>query len=616
MNLFPLLVPAGNDTEVQFNDGQLFAGDSTFTFTKGTGTLVAGGMTVSPNSAVFQPTVDSTTFFQILKAIGGTPVFNVDTTNSLVEIETPLGPELVTNGGFGTDSDWIKGAGWTISAGEAHDTSTLNIRQDIDLTEGKVYRVTYDCTAYTSGGFSIQLDSGTRGLRRTATGSYSEDIIAGSNITNGISIDGDPGGGAFVGSIDNVSCKLINTAINLEGGQVVSGNSFFSGRLVLGESDEQERLIVQGDVRQFGTASQSILLTSGFNVIGTNNLDLTANLSSIILTSTNSFINYRAKHHFWRDQNNTTDWFRIHTNGNIGIAEEIPETLIEATGTAPYLTLHNSTHEDTDGGRESKILCKGEQSGGEETTLTGWRSEHDGAADDEKGKQVFSTNAGSDGDTPTDQLAILSTGDLVVNKTAGVGIKVDLAAPTFGFADLLGEVFARNTGASKPTRAVWKGGTFGFQFAAGKNEEFEFHIPHDYVPDTEIFLHVHWGHNGTLVTGGTVTFDYEMTYAKGHGQGVFGNNAVSTIVSATATTAQYSHELSEGSVSVSGGSGTQIDEDGIEPDGVIKATVGVNAVNLTVSGGGVPDPFIHYIDIHYQSTGITGTKAKAPNFYA
>lgn len=203
----------------------------------------------------------------------------------------------------------------------------------------------------------------------------------------------------------------------------------------------------------------------------------------------------------------------------------------------------------------------------------------------------------------------------IINKKAGVGIRVDMNSPTFGFADLLGEVFARNTGASKPIRATWKGGVMGFRFGVGDEEEFEFHIPHDYVPDTNIFLHVHWGHNGTLVTGGTCTFDYEITYAKGHGQGVFGDNAISTIVSAIATTAQYSHEISEKQVSISGASGTQIDTDDLEPDGVIKATVGVNAVNLTVSGGSVPDPFIHYVDIHYQTNGIIGTKQKVPDFY-
>lgn len=206
------------------------------------------------------------------------------------------------------------------------------------------------------------------------------------------------------------------------------------------------------------------------------------------------------------------------------------------------------------------------------------------------------------------------TDTLILPKASDKGIKVDTTTPTFGFRDLLGEVFQRNTGATKPTRAAWKGGTFGYQFGNGDNEEFEFHIPHDYVKGSEIALHIHWGHNGTLVTGGTCTFDYEMTYAKGHGQESFGTNAISTIVSATAFTGQYSHDLSEAPVSISGGSGTKIDQDSLEPDGIIKATIGLNVNNLTVSGGGVPDPFIHYVDIHYQSTNIA-TKSKSPDFY-
>ena len=205
---------------------------------------------------------------------------------------------------------------------------------------------------------------------------------------------------------------------------------------------------------------------------------------------------------------------------------------------------------------------------------------------------------------------------LIFDKASGNGIKVDTATPTFGFADLLGEVFARNTGANKPTRATWKGGTRGFQFGVNDEEEFEFHIPHDYVKGTDIFLHLHWGHNVTTVTGGTVTFDYDATYAKGHNQGVFGANAVGTVVSGTVTSSQYSHDLSEGQFSISGASATQIDTDDLEPDGVIKITIGVSANDITVSGGGVPDPFIHYVDIHYNTTSIIGTKSRTPDFYA
>lgn len=43
---------------------------------------------LKPDSAVFQPNTDSTTFFQILDADGGNPVFNVDSTNERVGIGT------------------------------------------------------------------------------------------------------------------------------------------------------------------------------------------------------------------------------------------------------------------------------------------------------------------------------------------------------------------------------------------------------------------------------------------------------------------------------------------------------------------------------------------------
>ena len=81
---------------------------------------------------------------------------------------------------------------------------------------------------------------------------------------------------------------------------------------------------------------------------------------------------------------------------------------LSLTSVAPYFQMHNTTHEDADGGRESRINFKGEQSGGEETTLARIEASHDGAADDEKGKLVFSTNATADTDTPTPALTINS----------------------------------------------------------------------------------------------------------------------------------------------------------------------------------------------------------------
>lgn len=78
-----------------------------------------------------------------------------------------------------------------------------------------------------------------------------------------------------------------------------------------------------------------------------------------------------------------------------GLHEVNPETLLELTHATPYVTLHNSTHEDSDGGRESRLIFNGEQSGGEETALFRFEASHDGAADDQLGKGVLSVNTGA-----------------------------------------------------------------------------------------------------------------------------------------------------------------------------------------------------------------------------
>ncbi|NDH03322.1 MAG: hypothetical protein EBY40_09390, partial [Marivivens sp.] len=91
-------------------------------------------------------------------------------------------------------------------------------------------------------------------------------------------------------------------------------------------------------------------------------------------------------------------------NDHVGIAESAPGTVLEIGSTEPYVTLKNSTEEDTDGGRESRLIFEGEQSGGEISTLAQIEVSHDGTADDERGKVVISTNGGTDGASPTERM--------------------------------------------------------------------------------------------------------------------------------------------------------------------------------------------------------------------
>jgi hypothetical protein len=56
------------------------------------------------------------------------------------------GPELVTNGGFDSDSDWTKGTGWSIANGYAHHASgaNSNITQSIAVEADKAYIIEFN----------------------------------------------------------------------------------------------------------------------------------------------------------------------------------------------------------------------------------------------------------------------------------------------------------------------------------------------------------------------------------------------------------------------------------------------------------------------------------------
>ena len=202
----------------------------------------------------------------------------------------------------------------------------------------------------------------------------------------------------------------------------------------------------------------------------------------------------------------------------------------------------------------------------------------------------------------------------IVDKASGNGIKVDTAAPTFGWRDLLGQIRTRGVGGNDPTDSTYNGNIKGYKFAVNDECWANYHIPHDYVKGTDIFLHFHWSHIGTLVTGGNVTWGADITYSKGHNQAAF-PASVNTTVVGNASTTQYQQIITEIQLSTSGGAAGQIDTDDLEPDGVIMIRGYLSANNITVSGGAVPDPFLHFKDIHYQSTNIA-TKDKVPDFYA
>jgi len=121
-----------------------------------------------------------------------------------------LGAELVTNGGFDTDTDWFKGSGWQISLVADTDGQLGDLAQVLAITEGKTYRISLDITQQTSavGGLRIRLGSGGDQWEFHSVGAHTVDIVAGNDAQKRLELWVSPAN-SFIGEIDNVSVKEV-----------------------------------------------------------------------------------------------------------------------------------------------------------------------------------------------------------------------------------------------------------------------------------------------------------------------------------------------------------------------------------------------------------------------
>lgn len=202
--------------------------------------------------------------------------------------------------------------------------------------------------------------------------------------------------------------------------------------------------------------------------------------------------------------------------------------------------------------------------------------------------------------------ALFPTG-LTIGGQTGVGIKLDTVGETFGWHDILGHINSRGSGAADPTFNIYTGTVMRcYEFSASVEQEIfiVFHIPHDYVPSTDIFLHSHWSNAAAVPNTGNVVWGFDYSYSKGFNQEAF--PAFQTVLVTQACPAQrYRHNVAE-TVAIT-------IPTLMEPDGIIlcrgyrKAADAADTCTDAV--------FLHTMDVHYQSTNLA-TKNKAPNFYA
>lgn len=248
------------DAGIYFKGTNLSAGNKAFTygidFSGGTFASeeikLANGSVIGSNKITLAPTTDSTTFFQILDADGGTPVFDVDTTNEMVGIRK-------------IPSD------------------TLDVQ--------------------------------------------------------GTGINSNNTGGAAVFRVNRTDGKIAILVMGLIGG------GFKFDETGVFNFEPLPRATIEGTTFP--------AFSSGFTIQG--------------------------------------------SNGFVGFGKEgAPVTVIEITHSRPYITLHNSTHEDTDSGGESRLISKREDGAGTETACFRFEASHDGSgANDQLGKGIWSVNTGS-----------------------------------------------------------------------------------------------------------------------------------------------------------------------------------------------------------------------------
>ena len=163
-----------------------------------------------------------------------------------------LGPDLITNGNFETDSNWSvqAGAGWQIYGGQAVcDGNSGNLSQDAVVAAGKIYSITVTVSDYVSGSVEVTVGGGPRGVV-SANGTYTFTQTAQTNTTFYIVSS------SFVGALDSVIVQ--------ESGQVeYVENGAFYGVTTSPPTD----VITLPGWAVYGSATRNVVSISGKNVL-------------------------------------------------------------------------------------------------------------------------------------------------------------------------------------------------------------------------------------------------------------------------------------------------------------------------------------------------------------
>ena len=194
-----------------------------------------------------------------------------------------------------------------------------------------------------------------------------------------------------------------------------------------------------------------------------------------------------------------------------------------------------------------------------------------------------------------------------------LGVKIGTTTPEFGWRTVPGVGFVDPTAPIGPTIETYIGNIAEFNFAENAAMIARVQMPHDYVEGTDIYAIVNWSHNSDKVTGGSVTFGFEISLAKSFE----GNPFTSPILHSLAQNASTGQRIlmhSESAVSTPGGSVTQLDTDEIESDAILITRFYLDSNDLITSDASTPNPFVHTVNLAYQSR-VLPKRNRIPPFW-
>ena len=190
-------------------------------------------------------------------------------------------------------------------------------------------------------------------------------------FNNNVDVIGNTTLGAASSTVFKINSQVTASSDVLVDSKIsVNNTAYFASRVGIGTDNPTTLLNVEGDISgsAFGIFTGGLVTEGNLNVSGSTTFAGPITFQSQLTGSEGAYFDNR-----------------------VGIGDNTPETLLKLKGSEAYITLQNSTDENTEGGAETKIIFE-DHSGASLATV---QVSHDGASNDTKGDLIFSTHNGT-----------------------------------------------------------------------------------------------------------------------------------------------------------------------------------------------------------------------------